>query len=455
MRIKYFISAALASALMLGTTSRVQADGGDFIAGAVIGGLLGAASQQPKKKTTTSTRSYRPRLPSTQEGKEIQASLNYFGFNAGSVDGQLGQKTRNAVSSYQAYLGYPVTGQLSPFEQELLISSYNRAQAGGMQTSQLVAASPDGTRGLLKQYRSEMASGGATMAGAPMMAAPGTTVVVNPVMPQGQGMGQGTLTAAAPAPTAPSGSMPAFAAAQPDGGAMPNFMGNGATVSLASHCNKVSLMTNTNGGFVTEASMSDPNQALNEQFCLARTYAISTGEDMISKVQGFTPEQIAQQCQGFAPTMSSQVAALSIQPRDQVLTDTSAFVLNSGMSPAQLASTAKICLSVGYRTDDMDVALASSLLLVALGERAYGELLGHHLSQGVGVTRRPDLAQAWYGDSLSAIDAGMPAVFAPGQPERQGLLRKASMSLSGAVIPQPAPVVPTSAPALPSFGVTE
>ncbi|MBW6416864.1 peptidoglycan-binding domain-containing protein [Celeribacter sp. PS-C1] len=452
MRFKHLISAALASALVLGTTSRVQADGGDFIAGAVIGGLLGAASQQQKKQTTA-TRTYRPRLPSTQEGKEIQASLNYFGFNAGSVDGQLGQKTRNAVSSYQAYLGYPVTGQLTPFEQELLISSYNRAQAGGMQTSQLVAASPDGTRGLLKQYRSEMASGGATMAGAPMMTAPGTTVVVNPVMPQGQG----TIAAAAPAPTAPaaSGSMPAFAAAQPEGGAMPNFMGNGATVSLASHCNKVSLMTNTNGGFVTEASMSDPNQALNEQFCLARTYAISKGEDMISKVQGFTLEQIAQQCQGFAPTMSSQVAALSIQPRDQVLTDTSAFVLNSGMSPAQLASTAKICLSVGYRTDDMDVALASSLLLVALGERAYGELLGHHLSQGVGVTRRPDLAQAWYGDSLSAIDAGMPAVFAPGQPERQGLLRKASMSLSGAVISEPAPVVPTSSTALPSFAVTE
>jgi len=94
-------------------------------------------------------------------------------------------------------------------------------------------------------------------------------------------------------------------------------------------------------------------------------------------------------------------------------------------------------------------------VLVAVGERAYGELLGHHLSQGVGVTRRPDLAQDWYADSLSAIDAGMPAVFAPGQPERQGLLRKASMSLNGAVFPEPAPVVPASTSALPSFSVSE
>jgi peptidoglycan hydrolase-like protein with peptidoglycan-binding domain len=442
MRFKHVISAALATVLVMGTTSRVQADGGDFIAGAVIGGLLGAASQQPKRKTTSTT-SYRPRLPSTQEGKEIQASLNYFGFNAGTVDGQLGQKTRDAVSSYQAYLGYPVTGQLSPYEQELLISSYNRAQAGGAQTAQLVAANPDGTRGLLKQYRSEMASGGAV--GATMAAAPMTTVVVNPVMPQ-----------AAPAATPQQGTMPSFAAAAPatPESAMPNFLGNGATVSLASHCNKVSLLTNTNGGFVTEASMSDPNQALNEQFCLARTYAISQGEDMISKVQGFTPQQIAAQCEGLVPSMTTQIAALSLKPRDQVLMDTSSFVLASGMSPAQLSGTAKICLSVGYRTDKMDVALASSLLLVALGERAYGELLGHHLSQGVGVSQRPDLAKAWYEDSLAAVESGVPAVFAPGQPERTGLLRKAAFSVSGAPAPATLAPVPAST-TLPSFSVTE
>ncbi|KAB6714523.1 hypothetical protein C8029_20460 [Roseobacter sp. TSBP12] len=425
--------------MMLGTTTRVQADGGDFIAGAVIGGLLGAASQQPKKKTSTTTYS-RPRLPSTQEGKEIQASLNYFGFNAGTVDGQLGKKTRDAVSAYQVYLGYPVTGQLSPFEQELLISSYNRAQAGGYQTTQLVASNPEGTRGLLKMYRSEMASGGA--GGATMATVPGTAAVVNPVMPAPQ------------APAAAAATLPSFAAATPEP-SMPSFLGAGAQVSLASHCNKVSLLTNSNGGFVTEASMVDANQALNEQFCLARTYAISQGEEMISKVQGFTPDQIAAQCEGLAPPMAAQVAALSIKPRDAVLAETSNFVLNAGMSPAQLAGTAKICLSVGYRTDNMDVALASSLMLVAVGERAYGELLGHHLSQGVGVTQRPDLAQAWYEDTLTALATGVPAVFAPGQVERAGLLRKASMSLNGGASAAPAPVVPASGPALPAFSITE
>jgi hypothetical protein len=73
----------------------------------------------------------------------------------------------------------------------------------------------------------------------------------------------------------------------------------------------VNLVTSTNGGFVTLASMTDPAVALGEQFCLARTYAISTGEELAAQVPGATPQQIASQCEGFAPAMQEQVAALS------------------------------------------------------------------------------------------------------------------------------------------------
>lgn len=72
--------------------------------------------------------------------------------------------------------------------------------------------------------------------------------------------------------------------------------------------------------------------------------------------------------------------------------DKGAFVLQSGMDSAQLATTARICLGTGYRTDDMDVTLGSALLLVAPGETPYAELMGHHLNQGFGATARPDLA---------------------------------------------------------------
>ena len=460
---KVFTATALSSALILVPAQRVQADAGDFIAGAIVGGIVGAAANnaQRKKKTVYRKKTYvsRPRLPATQQGREIQASLNYFGFNAGSVDGQLGKRSRAAISAYQAYLGYPATGQLTPFEQNLLISSYNRAQAGGYTITQTIAQNPDGTRGLLKSFRAEMA--GQPQGVAPVVPgvtpiAPGTTTVVvaapPPPVPQ-QPVGTTTTTTVVAAEPAPATATPVETAAATGGAALPNFLGGDSGKSLASHCNTVSLLTNTNGGFTTLASMTEPMQVLNEQFCLARTYAISESEEMISSIQGFTPQQIAAQCEGFGPAMQDQVAALSLKPLADVRQEVSAFVLGTGMSPAQLTATAQICLGVGYRTDNMDVALASGLLLHALGQNVYGELMGHHLAQGFGTAQRVDLARAWYEDSVSAADGGAALVFSPGQPERTELLRKASLMLGGTTSSQVAPAPTVQPAALPTFNV--
>lgn len=441
---KTITASVLALSVALIPASRVAADAGDFVAGAIIGGIVGHAATKQNQRKKAATRSYtkktyKPRLPSTQEGREIQASLNYFGFNAGSVDGQLGQRSRNAISAYQAYMGYPATGQLSPFEQNLLISSYNRAQAGGYAVTQQIATTPDGTRGLLKTYRAELAG----QTAAPVT---GTTIVVAP-QPTTPTVGTTTTTtvvAAAPTPAAPAAT---------GGSALPNFLGGGAQQSLASHCNTVSLLTNTNGGFTTAAAMTDPNVALNEQFCLARTYAIATSENMIAKVQGFTPDQIAAQCKQFAPAMQPHVAALALKSQPEVVQDVASFILTTGMSPAQLQGTARICMGVGYRTDDMDVALGSALMLFAMGDHVYGELMGHHLAQGFGTSQRVDAARVWYAEGIKAVDAGAPAVFAPGQPERVELLRKASLNL-GTSQSGLAPAQPQVQPAaLPTFGL--
>ncbi|MDZ7884407.1 MAG: hypothetical protein U5N53_16620 [Mycobacterium sp.] len=127
--------------------------------------------------------------------------------------------------------------------------------------------------------------------------------------------------------------------------------------------------------------MTDPAFALSEQFCMARTYAMALSEDLASQVAGFTPAQIARkQCAGFGPVLADHVAALSLRTRDEVLSGVQSFVLTSGMAPAQMAGTAKICLGVGYTTDAMEVAVGSALVLTALGETGYAELLGHHLS---------------------------------------------------------------------------
>ncbi len=417
----------LAISISFTPATRVLADAGDFVAGALIGGIVGhvATKEAQRKKQTTQRQVYRQRIPSTQEGRDIQASLNYFGFDAGRVDGQLGRKSRNAISQYQAYLGYPVTGQLTPYEQNLLISSYNRAQFGGTLAVRQAMVHPEGTRSLLKTYRAELA-GVAPEAAAPVDA--------------------GTTLASAPEPKAP---------AEAPAAALPNFLGADAPKSLASHCNTISLLTNTNGGFTTEASMTDPNFTLNEQFCLARTYAIALGEDMASKVQGVSMDQIEAQCAGLGPAMKDFVSALSLKSHQEVVQDVTAFVLTTGMSPAQLKATAQICLGVGYRKDDMDVALGSALLIYALGEGVYGELMGHHLAQGFGTTKRTDMALAWYAKGLEAVEAGAVPVFAPGQPERTGLLRKASLQLGGAANAGSSAATVQPASTLPSFSVAD
>ncbi len=441
MFIRRFAASAVAASLALGHAQPVFADG-DALVGGIIGGIIGGAivnevNKGQRKRTTTTrtkTRSSSSGQTSAQrEGnREVQTALNYFGYPVGTPDGSLGPKSRAAIGEYQATLGYASTGQLTEYERTFLVGSYQRGLAGGALTTQQAAASPMGMRGLLVAWRDE-APGGAAAAPAAKAS--------NPFAPK---------TGAAETPAA-EGTM-VSAEPQGDTAALPSFLGQaGAGASLASHCNKVGLMTSTNGGYTTVASMSDPMQALGEQFCLARGYAIALGEDLASQVQGFTPEQIAAQCEGFGPAMKDQIAALSLRPMAEVVSAVEAFALSTKMAPAQLAGTAKICLSVGYKTDNMDVAVASALILAGLGDGAYSELLGHHLSQGFGANARPDLALAWYEQGLQAAGNAQTAVFAPGQPERLDLIRKAAFMAAG--VPDAAALPEAVPTALPTFEV--
>jgi hypothetical protein len=247
-----------------------------------------------------------------------------------------------------------------------------------------------------------------------------TVTVAAPQMPVAP---QATTEVALSVPSAQPAARNPVADVAASAPAIPNFFGGGqAERSLASHCNRVTLLTNANGGFTTQDKMTDPNLVLNEQFCLARTYAMADGDELIAQVQGVTPQQVAEQCVAFAPALQPHVAALSVQPRDEVMRAVGGFILQTGMNPQQLSSTARICLSVGYQLDNLDVAVGAGLLLVALGEKAYGELMGHHLMQGYGAAQRADLSLAWYEHGL---DASKTPVFAPMQPERDLLLRAA------------------------------
>lgn len=412
------LTAAIAMAALTAVPiERAQADTlGGFVAGAVIGGVvghqIGKNQKQQRQRVVTSGTSSAVRA----ERREIQTSLNYFGFPAGTPDGVLGKRSRAAISNYQAHMGYPATGQLTAFEQDFLLTSYRRAIAGGATTNQQIAANPQGPKGLLWTYRDQAAGvGTSTTLAATNPNAPAVTTVVVTQPTTATGTTQQPIETAT--------------ALQP----LPNFLGNSAApqLSLASHCNQVNLVTTSNGGFTNADNLTDASFAMNEQFCLARTYAISESEELVAKVNGFTPDQIEQQCKGFGPALEGYVASLSAKASAEVMGDVATFAGSSGMSAEQLSGTAKICLGVGYRIDDMQVAVGSGLLLASLGQPVYGELMGHHLLGGFGTAENATLAQEWYKLGFDALAAGATPVFAPGQTERPALLQKAALSLSG------------------------
>lgn len=538
-RIKLGLVAALCVSL---PATQASADRlGAAIVGGIIGGVIVNEVHKNKRTTTTTTRSAQPRnnlnTAAREQNRQVQTSLNYFGFPAGTADGVMGQRSRAAVAQYQAHLGFPATGQLTPYERDFLVTSYNRAQIGGPQVIREMNSNPQGVKGLLVVWRDEAmgsSSGNrsASYGGMPpevsaavdeiaasaeptaeqllqrsgfiqladlngdgrtdylidtsvtgssfWCGANSCSVMVFASTPQGyarndflafnatpamftcrQGACQlsgesntatgGVMAAVAapvpaipqPAPEAPAATVMAAAPAAGLGGIQPLPMIAAPAreaPSLASHCSKVSLLTNSNGGFVTLASMSDPDLALSEQFCLTRTYAIGKGEDMVAKVQGLTQAQVDQQCDAFGPALAPFTAMLADKDSAQVRAEVQKFVLGSSMSMEQLQSTAEICLYTGYRRDRMEVALGSALLLVGIGKTPYAELVGHHLSQGFGTDRSAERAQDWYGTAIAALEGDKEAIFAPGQPERVELLRAASAGLGGgSVLPQPQP----------------
>jgi peptidoglycan hydrolase-like protein with peptidoglycan-binding domain len=446
---KFLTSASLIAALALVPAERAEADAAEFLGGALIGGVIGHAianGNRNNTRTTTTTRVVRPGIPATQQGRETQLALNYFGFNAGSVDGQIGNGTRAAIERYQRAMGYPVNGrEFSSYQFDYLMDAYYWGQNGGAQQTGL-AGQP-----LLFAYR-DSREGRTLPAAAPQQFVPqppATTVIVNP---------QPTAPAPAPAPGVLASATPA----------VPNLFANAApTASLANTCNGVMLQTSTNGGYVTLANMTDPDFTLSEQFCVARTYAMAQGEQLMQNIAGLTQAQITEQCGQFAQLFATQIDQASLMGQAQLVPQVTTVALNSGIPPADLAATARVCLSVGYAQDNMRMAVGSALALTAMGEPSYGELLGHHLREGFGTTTRPDLAMQWYNASLTALEQGAQPAFMPGQPERTQLLRAATMRMQGGnAMPNPVPVaqpvpapmpapVPVQQNALPTFSVTQ
>ncbi len=161
-------------AISIALASPAVADN-DLVEG-LIGGMIGAAlmnqgssnnqGSTPRKSKASSGMSAETRA----KNKELQESLNYFGFDVGDPDGVLGRRTNTAISQFQACIGKSITGDLDSFQDQFLRTSYFKAEAGGTSTLQIVASKPNGYCGLLQQYLLELSSPPVTATATPQPA---------------------------------------------------------------------------------------------------------------------------------------------------------------------------------------------------------------------------------------------------------------------------------------------
>jgi hypothetical protein len=197
----------------------------------------------------------------------------------------------------------------------------------------------------------------------------------------------------------------------------------------------------------------DAWQAADEQFCLARSYAIDDGASLAATAQGFTEAQIAEQCAAFAPSMRDYAGRLVTQKPEEVTEALRTFVAGTGIPAAQLSANARICLGVGYGKDDAEVALASALVLVGLGEGAYDELVGYHLLDGFGTPERGAMGVEWLNAASDALSDGATPLVTADEENRLALLDTVSAMLL--VGTREATVVDSSAPAEPATPAPE
>lgn len=108
------------------TEGTIAGGAGGAVAGAVVGGPVGAVvggvggayvgnEVAGKDQTVTASASSTSATPSRYDStlvRSVQQALNDRGYDAGSVDGQWGPATENAVRRFQQASGLPQTGQL-------------------------------------------------------------------------------------------------------------------------------------------------------------------------------------------------------------------------------------------------------------------------------------------------------------------------------------------------------
>ncbi|MEM7519857.1 MAG: peptidoglycan-binding domain-containing protein [Pseudomonadota bacterium] len=113
--------------------TRADADAKDFIAGAIIGGLIAGSVKNNKKKSNKSgkkrTVAKKKAGPADamalnrDQQRLIQEGLAAQGFYSGAIDGVIGRGTRASIRDWQRFSGFGVTGVLTGAQINMLIAA--------------------------------------------------------------------------------------------------------------------------------------------------------------------------------------------------------------------------------------------------------------------------------------------------------------------------------------------
>lgn len=426
---RMIVVAMTAALAMTSATQRAQADlgkalgvlGGAAILGCATGALNCSGKSNRSRTTSTKPRSSGISQAQRQQNRDVQSSLNAFGFPVGGVDGSLGPKSRSAIGDYQAYMGYARTGQLTEAERNMLVGGWQQLNAGAGNAYPRTMAAV-GPRGLLNLQRDPNFP---AQFGDPVGPNYGTW---------NNGQQPNTTAAAQPQPVQPQPIQPLQRATPtPQLGALPKLQPlkpiGQVIVSAASRCELVDQTTRIQGGVIQAANMTDSNQALSEKFCEARGFAITQGGAIASQFQ-VSENELETLCGQIKTGFEPVLASLSDTPHDQAIATAGTTAAALGLSdPGTTAAYGQICMGIGYRLDDAEMALSGVMAMLAAGQAPYGEMVGHHLREGFGVAASPAASQPYYRSSMDALERGATPAFVPSTTNERIQVIRAALQL--------------------------
>jgi hypothetical protein len=154
---------------------------------------------------------------------------------------------------------------------------------------------------------------------------------------------------------------------------------------------------------------------LSDQFCVARVHVMQEAakafDTRAADQPGLGRDDIRRDCASMAPATQGALATLPSQnPVDLATRLTQDNTIRAGALLDRAVGNATICLGVAYAEDRPDLAVASALMLISLGQTGYAELIGAHLALGYGVERNRSRASEWFMLAAQEVAGGVSPV---------------------------------------------